>query len=173
MRLPEALTRALNNVQVGRVPQTPRGQIRYVGGNAAMAMALSETTDKKSKAYKTALRNVERWLKGTTRPSAQSRARLAAAAQREAARRGANALRRRGATVDVHGMVIVSRDERFRDIEGVQLSGAAMQQILELWEQGERGAAAEVFQDLFFDSYAGPNMAGAVITEVEDLVFFV
>lgn len=172
MRLPEALTRALNNIQVGRVPQTPLGQVRYVGGNAVMATLLAGTTNKKSTAYKTQLRNVERWLKGTRKPSEGSRAKMAAAAQQEAARRALSNLRRRGVVVDFSGTVLVSRDERFREIRGVQLSGEAMQQILDLWQQGERAEAAEAFQELFFEAYAAYAMAGAVITDVEELTFF-
>ena len=49
---------------------------QYYGSSSAFASALSGTTDKKSLPYKAALRNVQRWIKGTRTPSKATQEKL-------------------------------------------------------------------------------------------------
>ena len=160
-----ALTQALANVQPGtRIPGTARGMIRYVGGTAVMAQLLAGTTDKKSTAYKSQLRNVQRWLSGSRKPSPASLTRLQAAAWQVGSARATGNLRTRGAVSSFSGTVGVSQDTRFRDITDVFIPPEAMSAVLDLWEDGQRTAAAEAFFDAMFESY---GLFGATVLDVE------
>ncbi len=55
---------------------TPTQLWQEYGSSSAFAAELSGTTDRKSNVYKAALRNVERWIQGTRRPSKATQQKL-------------------------------------------------------------------------------------------------
>lgn len=147
--------------------------------NPALAAALlgesRHTVDRSSRAYKAALRNVERWRRGETAPRAESRQRIAQAARSGTAtrQRVRRAIGDRGAGVGVQvfGTVRVSADVRRRR-EGLptgdrrqQIDHDALTPMVDAIARGEWGEAAAAFEMAFFDGLGiDPDQA-----EIEDV----
>jgi hypothetical protein len=85
--------------------------------NRAFAEALSGTTDTKSRAYKAAMRNVERWRRGR-QPRASTLDKIAALLRREegAWEIALDQANYAGFEIDVDGEITVSEDTRERSI---------------------------------------------------------
>lgn len=138
MRLTTALGRALHVTP----PTTIRGLLNEFGGTGEAARLFTGQPPS-SRLYTNAQRNFQRYYKGERHPSAGTMEEL-----RRIFIRRRRALLRRGAQVTISGRIIVSKDSRRRTIQG-SLSAGAMNRLLDLWDGGDRPAAADWFQVAF------------------------
>lgn len=94
----------------------------FGGNKRALAGAIAGTDDRKSKAFKAAARNVERYARGERHPKTAMLAKIRAAGAPLA--RAATLARMRTDGVDVPwfaGIVAVSADERYREVSDVSI----------------------------------------------------
>lgn len=107
-----------------------------------MAAVLADTTDKRSLAYKAALRNVERWRQGTRTPNRASRVKLA-----RAARHAGTDKYRDGMHVEYDGCVLVSKDCRERHVEFVIPEGPhpGVDGFLDAYDAADYGRCVGLF----------------------------
>lgn len=179
MRPVAAIIGAIETAQASaEVPSNVTELITMFGGGArgksAIAKELSGTNDKKDKAYKAALRNVERYYKAEQgaggqgrRPSKARRELLNRIAESQARMSVKNQMRAQGASVKASGDVKVSEDERYRDnIPEVFISPDAMGKILNAYEAHEFRRLENAFNDGFFDAY---DLGNASFTDIDDI----
>lgn len=149
-----------------------------MGGNPALAMALAGTTNKKSAEYKAALRNVQRYKKREAQAEGEGRSprklagNLNEIAKKEARRGTGEEIKRRGATVNLAGVVLVSpgsrkEDYRERDIRGVFIRPEYMAPVIDALAAGDTTGAADAFQEAFLSEWAA--LGNAVIPDSESL----
>jgi hypothetical protein len=124
----------------------------------AFAEALAGTADKKSKAYKAARRNVERWVKGR-KPMVVSRRRIAGARRQESAR--LRAFRAHGGECRLQVSWYESRRPEWLPPKAwVHLRQRAMRAIVRHWaegdDEGKQLAAGTLFRE-FVEQYKVPN----------------
>lgn len=122
---------------------------------SAFAEALAGTADKKSKAYKAARRNVERWVKGR-RPMVVSRRRIAGARRQESER--LRAFRAHGGEVRLQVSWYESRRPEWLPPQAwVHVRQQVMRAIIRDWAEGDAQlAAGRLFRE-FIDRYNVPN----------------
>ena len=150
------------------------------GGNPGLAAAIAGTSDKSSKEYKAALRNVQRYRKAEAgeggqgrRPSAAVRDLLDKLGKQKAQASVDQQMRTQGASVNVTGDVIVSPggkrpDVRYdKEMPDVYLFPEDMAAILDKLDAGDHAGAADIFNQAFLSSYG--ISAAAVITDVADM----
>ena len=181
MRLEQALAGAIASIResTAPAPTSVAGIVDLFGGgkqgNSALAVELSGTTDKSSKAYKAALRNVERYNAPAGRqqrtPNAATQERLAKAAERKINADALAKIKAKGITVHLAGRVIVSPsgtrpDERERDISGVYIAPEDVAPMVDELAGRHMNAAADEFNAAFFDAY---GMGFAIISNVDTL----
>lgn len=134
------------------------------GERTAFAELLAGTADKKSKAYKAARRNVERWVKGR-KPIVVSRRRIIGA-RRQASEELAR-FRLHGANM----RVLVSwygdrKPEWLPPHRWVSIRQSAMRQTIREWAEGDHEQAAETLFEEFLIRYEVPNV-GDWLADVE------
>lgn len=131
--------------------------------NAGMAAALAGTADKTSKAYKAKLRSVQRWRKGTRKPSRGSLRQLGGISPRRGGPH-VDRMRRRGAAVTINGQFDVktgARGKKRRDRRTgprkvtTQLSAGELEPVLDAWERREDQEAASALIDALDTYFAG------------------
>ena len=132
-----------------KVYQFATGQMKSVK-NADLASNLAGTTDKKSKEYKAAMRNVQRWKKGTQKPSAKSSEKIAKFIK---SKPDLLAKFVGPVTVTMVGTMQYSSDTRYREITE-SLSASEAEAFFALASEN-REQAAEFFLD---DVYGAPGM---------------
>ena len=142
-------------------------------GKSAIAQELSGTSDKKDKAYKAALRNVERYYKAEQgaggqgrKPSKATLAKLARINESRAKAGVKQQMRTQGASVKVSGYVRVSGDERYRTLPELFVSPDAMDKILDAYEARALVTMEDEFNDGSFDAY---DLPGAHFTDIDDI----
>lgn len=142
-----------------------------------LAELLSGTSDKKSKAYRTARRNVERWSPSermrargahVRQPNVVSKERLGVARkqQNEYLRR----LRLRGGEMRV--LIVISSDRpRWKPPhDWIHIRQAPMRRTLRLWAEGDHETAAAVLFGEFMDQYSVANPEDwERLSEVEEM----
>jgi hypothetical protein len=125
---------------------------------SAFAEALAGTTDKKSREYKAARRNVERWVKGR-RPMTVSRRRIAGARRQESARLSAFRVHGGDCRLQV-SWYETRKPEWLPPNSWVHLRQPVMRRIIRYWaegdEEGHALAAGLLFRE-FVEQYAVPN----------------
>lgn len=135
-------------------------------GTSALAVELAGTSDKKSNAYKAALRNVERYRKGETgeggetrKPGKAMREKLARIGEEQAKAGVERQMRSQGASIEASGTVRVSEDERDRELPELYVPGEEMATILDAYHAGDYGAMAGEFTAAVMEAYAMPGIA--------------
>lgn len=122
---------------------------------AAFAEALSGTSDKKSKAYKAARRNMERWIKGRV-PMTYSVRRIVMARRQSNER--LSAFRMHGGECRLQVSWYESRKPEWLPPQRwVHLRQQVMRGIVREWAAGELRAAADVLFWEFLEQYKVPN----------------
>jgi hypothetical protein len=122
---------------------------------SAFAELLAGTTDKKTKAYKAARRNVERWVKGR-KPMVISRRRIAGARRQSSARLAA--FRAHGGECRLQVSWYESRRAEWLPPKAwVHLRQRAMRQIVRYWADGDPQLAAGALFREFVEQYRVPN----------------
>jgi hypothetical protein len=121
----------------------------------AFAELLSGTTDKKSKAYKAARRNVERWVRGR-RPMVISRRRIASARRQTSAR--LSAFRVHGGDCRLQVSWYESRRPEWLPPKAwVHVRQPVMRAVIRDWSDGDHElAAGRLFRE-FVERYQVPN----------------
>jgi hypothetical protein len=140
-------------------------------GKSALAQELAGTTDKRSRAYKSAQRSVNRWTteRGAQRrtPSGVNVQRIQAAGQR---RELAERLRQARITVSAELEVDPSPDGteagmRPRDIEDAEIEDTRW---IDAFEEGRDDDAAQLFGEALLDAYE-PTLRESAIGNVDSL----
>lgn len=139
----------------------------YAGDLPAMAAAIAGTTDKRSREYRAALRNLQRYRQGTRRPSTRTLERMRRVSTPLARRRRLSDIRANGFTASLAALVRVSADERFRQIDAQYVPPEALGRFVDAAERGRWGAAADAFGAAFFNAYG--IGAGATLLDVDSL----
>jgi len=138
-----------------------------------LAELLSGTSDKKSKAYKTARRNAERWApksgKKPRQPTVRSRRRIGGARRQQDARLAQ--FRRHGGEMRVKISWYGSRAPEWLPPHRWQhIRQRQMRKVVSLWAEGEHELAAEELFFEFLDQYGVPNpLDWLADTEIIDL----
>lgn len=190
MQLEKALVGAVATARENaRAPQSVTEAVALFGGGrrgaSGLASALSGSTDKSSKEYKSALRNVERYMKGEAgqggqarKPSAKTLEKLAGIGKQAAEQSVSRQMRVQGATISLQGDVLVESggkhpDERARSINSVYLYPDQMAAILDKLDAKDVAGAADIFNHDLLSNYGFSDTAvrhgHAVITDVEEL----
>lgn len=121
----------------------------------AYAELLAGTSDKKSKAYKTARRNAERWSRGR-RPKPVSRRRIAGARRQQDETLAA--FRRHGGEMRVKvSWYGERRPEWLPPHRWQHIRQRQMRQVVRLWAEGEPWEAADHLFREFLHGYGVPN----------------
>lgn len=174
--LRESLELELSRLEREMGPMGPREAVQSLGGGragrSALARELSGTSDRSSRAYKSALRNVDRW---TTQSAGQRRTPSRASAQRvqnigqrrellEQIKRG-----ERSIVVTAELEIDPSPDGteegmRPREVQQVPVEDNGW---VDAALAGNMDEAAELFGEAMLDAYGG--LAGAAIGDVEYL----
>lgn len=141
------------------------------GGNGPLAASIAGTTDKRSNEYKTAIRTVQRYIKGEKGEGGQTRGtkKPPLLSIRRFGRAVVNQhMRRDGVTVEgVAATIAISGDTRERDIGAtVELGPDEASAVLDLMDAGDADAAAATFFDKWADEYGLPVAAGVGIDDV-------
>lgn len=120
-----------------------------------LAMAISGTTNKSSKEYRAARREVERIDAGTRRPGRRYRqAILRAGRSRIAAEQRGNRMKITiKGELGPAGGAVHNRDYKRRRTISTVLEADDMDEILDRWELGDDAGAAEIFEELFGEAY--------------------
>jgi hypothetical protein len=154
----------LDELAVQLAPGEPRRK-----HNPALAAALleesPETVDKSSREYRNALRNVQRWRRGTTTPGAESYQKIARAARWDKAtqQRVSRAIgdRGQGVSVSMRGTYLPQREPRYEQIDrrlpatgAVQLTSGQLDPVAAAAADGDWRNAAIALNDAFFDALA-------------------
>lgn len=176
--LEAALAGAIATIQ--REPSTTVTDLaNLMGGNPALAMALANTSNKKSAAYKSQLRNIQRYRKREAQAEGQGRTPrkyskdIERIAEREAKRSTSDEVKRRGVTVTYDGRIIVSPGSKKQDdrpdryIRGVFIRGEWMAPVMDAVAAGDWTTAADAFQEAFLAEWAG--LQNAIMPEVNDM----
>jgi hypothetical protein len=153
-----------------RAPPSPAQAERAFGSRAAFVAALAGTTDKKSKAYRSAARNVQRYGAGEGKQRrAMGEKMQAAIGQAVQAKRAADRLaqpikvRWKGPTIKV------SADSRRRLDFDAELSTADLAETRALLDAGDDEGAMQAFAAASLAAYFGAERADALITDAEGL----
>jgi hypothetical protein len=120
------------------------GDMLHFASRQQLASALSDDAPRKSQAYRTAMRNIQRWERGRT-PNPESMEKLTDYL---------GELLSEDVTVEIEAEFKVSQDTRDRIISGVVVSGDAL-------------SSAEAFETAFIVSYGMPLTS--VILDVDHL----
>lgn len=153
-----------------RRPVTADQALRaFDGDRSALAQAIAGTSDKKSKAYKAAMRNLQRYAAGEGRQHRtpkQLAPRLTEAVQwRRTVERLTGPLHLRWA-----GPVIkISSDERQRLDFDAELSDDDLAEVRELLEGGDEQGAVDLLAALSLADYLGDTRADGVMTSAAGL----
>lgn len=127
--------------------------------NSELAQQIAGTSDKKSKEYKAAMRNLQRYKKGDRRPQKKTVEKIERAARKIVKAKPEAAQKLFGSgTVTASGVIGYSSEARRRTIH-VRLSGSAMADFL-----------ANPNQDSLFEFYGVPGMfmqSGTVSVEFD------
>lgn len=174
-----AIIGAIETAQASaEVPHSITEAIALFGGGArgksAIAQELSGTSDKKDKAYKAALRNVERYYKAERgeggqgrKPSKATLAKLARINESQAKAGVKAQMRAQGASVKASGTVRVSENERERgNIPELFISPDAMGKILDAYEAHQLVTMEDEFNEGFFDAY---DLPAGRFTDIDDI----
>jgi len=170
----EALTGALTTLYerasvVDRMTYTQAAET--FGGNGPLAASIAGTTDKGSNEYKTAIRTVQRYIKGERGEGGQTRGtkKPPLLSIRRFGRAVVNQhMRRDGVTVaGVAATLTISSDVSERDIGTVvELGPGAAGAVLDLMDAGDADAAAATFFDNWGDEYGLPMHVGVGVDNV-------
>lgn len=127
------------------------------GTTSALASAMSGTTDKKSKAYKAALRKVDFYKKGVRKPSKKSQEQILGALQQNAKSKGRRIQQVGALTIIIEGVWRKSRDVRHRRITHRMDAETAKKLLAELLKSESAGMDFLLFdygvEDASFDNY--------------------
>jgi hypothetical protein len=127
------------------------------GTASALALAMSGTTDKKSKAYKAALRKVDYYKKGVRKPSQKSQEQILQALQQNTKSQGRRIQQIGQLTIIIDGMWRKSRDVRQRRIIHKMNAETAKKFLSELLKNESSGMDYLLFDygvdDASFDNY--------------------
>jgi hypothetical protein len=157
-----------------RAPPTPAQAERAFGGGtagrSALAQAIAGTTDKRSTAYRTAMRNLQRYGAGEGKQKRAMGDKLRPLiGQAMQAKRAADRLAQ-PITVRWRAPTIkVSADSRQRLDFDAELSAAALIETRALLEAGDEAGAMEAFAAASLAQYFGAARTDATITDVEGL----
>lgn len=116
--------------------------------NESLAMDLAKTKDKKSKTYKAALRNVQRWKKGTTKPSKQAQENIEKHIKKNPELKRKLLKSQPSITVSIDGEIVISDDARYRNISET-LSPSKARKFLSLAETSSDDALKYFFDDVY------------------------
>lgn len=175
----EALTGALNRLYERHATEERVSFTRAAeefGGNSQLAQAIAGTSDKQSHEYKSAMRTVQRYIKGESGGGGQTRGTKRPAMV--TLRRSGKAiverkLRAKGVTVEyLEAEVTVSDDTRYRSIPAqVSIGDGPINDVLDHMDAGDAdGAAAELLR-VWTEEYGLPEYeAGTTISDMESLV---
>ncbi len=163
----EALEAALNRYY-GGVAVTLTDAVTQFGGNSGLAQAIAGTTDKRDKAYKAALRNVQRYQAGAGKQQRTFNLahRVGARVQQAV---GARQLRRSGVTATAANVHVKISDTSGTRSPGAQeLTGNELGEALDLLDAGDPDAAGDVFAKAFTDAYGGANEQFVNMAEIDE-----
>ena len=178
MRPEQAIIGALATAQASaQAPANITEAIKMFGGGArgksAIAQELAGTGDKKSKEYKAALRNVERYYKAESgeggqgrRPRAAMQEKLRKLGEAQAKASVKQQMRAQGASVKTSGDVKVSNDERYRDLPELYIFPEEMAAILDAYDAGNFDRMADEMNAALFEAY---DVRRAVLTNVDGM----
>lgn len=166
----QALREAIES-QLVSPPANVSVALSWLGGSKPeLAARLAGTTDKRSSAYRNALRNVQRWAKGAT-PKGASWNAVKAALAPEALDRTIRRMGRRGVNVrQFDGEVYVSADDRERDVANVFIGGPTLTGagFVRAALGGRWGEAASAFASAWGDSYGiGTGVSFGNVSELD------
>lgn len=135
---------------------------------SAFAELLAGTSDKKSKPYKAARRNVERWVKGRT-PVAISRQRIVGARRQQSARLAA--FRKHGGLMRMLVSWYASRrPEWLPPGRWTAIRQQPMRRVVRAWSEGRHEAAADLLLGEFLRQYdSDEKMGGLADVELLEL----
>lgn len=161
----EALERALNQLYEHQMRRgiTIGQAVEYLGSNSAVAQMMAGTSDKKSREYKAALRTVQRYLKGergesgqtrgTKRPHVHTTRRVARAVVHERLREDSVIVSDLGGEINVSGEEGRTRSIPFEE----RIPNDIMASALDLYDAGDREAAADLLIGSYLDAYGLPE----------------
>lgn len=128
------------------------------GSTPALAMAMAGTTDKKSKAYKAALRKVNFYKKGQRKPSPKSKEQILAAMQKNTKTKTRRLQQIGNLTISIEGTWRKSRDVRRRKVIHKMNAETAKKFIEELLKSETAGMDFLLFDygvdDAIFENYS-------------------
>lgn len=128
----------------------------HTAERTAFAELLAGTEDKKSRPYKAARRNVERWVKGR-RPVELSVNRIVSARRQQDARLAA--LRRHGGSLRMQVSWYATRKrETLPPQRWVHVRQPVMRAVIRAWAGGDLKQAADTLRREFLEQYQVPNV---------------
>ena len=178
MRREAAIIGAIVTAQAStQAPGSIREAIYMAGGGAigksVIAQELAGTSNKSSKEYKAALRNVQRYYKaeegagGQGRyPRASMREKLQRIGQGLARQSVERQMRSQGATVKTAADVKVSDEIRYRPLPELYIFPEEMSAILDAYHSGDYEGMADMFSDALFDAY---DLRNATLEDVDEM----
>lgn len=129
--------------------------------NVEMALALSGSEDKKSKAYKAAQRNVQRYKDGTRKPSKKTLEKIFPAVRDLLDTKPGKVARLAGpGVITISGSIGYSADVRKRIIQG-SLGAEKMRDFLKAGADEDYGTAEDIVMAAYFKTPSGPGMTVA------------
>jgi hypothetical protein len=138
-------------------------------GRSALAQAIAGTSDKKSRAYKTAMRNLQRYSAAEGRQRRTPKKLTPKITKAVQLRRAAERLR---GPIEIRwlGPVIkISADERQRLDLDATLSDAELVEVRDHLARGDDQAAIDALADASLADYLGDIDADAIMNEANDL----
>jgi hypothetical protein len=152
--LPEAFARGMDGYAESFGDVTIAEVLQYFDGSkSALASALAGTTDKSSTAYRTQQRNINRWLAGTRKPSAET---LNKFRKQVAGQRPPTSL-----NVTIRGYIgYDGGDWRWRTIgnlKPIHLAGDSLQRFLDAMAREDTHSAYQAI----FEAYGAANLTVA------------
>jgi multidrug efflux pump subunit AcrB len=123
--------------------------------NSDLAAKIAGTSDKKSNAYKAAIRNLQRYAKGQRKPSEAAKKALAKA-KREIKKERKAKFKLPSGTVEVSGVVQVSNEKRRRSIS-IQMSGGDMEEFQSIAKEEGEDAAMDYAFSVYFQTPGEPT----------------
>ena len=128
------------------------------GSSSALASALAGTNDKKSKAYKTALRKINFYKRGERNPSAKTQKQILSAMQKNSKTKSRHLQDIGELTISIEGIWRKSQDVRQRRIVHKMDAKSAQQFLSELLKGESAGMDFLMFDygvdDASFDNYS-------------------
>ncbi|MBN8722317.1 MAG: hypothetical protein J0M03_05250 [Acidobacteria bacterium] len=128
------------------------------GSTPALAMAMAGTTDKKSKAYKAAMRKVNFYKRGVRKPSPKSKEQILAAMQKNPKTKSRRIQQIGSLTISIQGTWRKSKDVRQRKVIHKMNAETAKKFITELLKSEEAGMDFLLFdygvEDANFENYS-------------------